>query len=135
MLHRERPEKEYEYAFTSSSECIFNFNLCSPIYQKYGTGTTVWSGLAGGLLTGKVCDMILRMRMSNYLNKRQYNDGIPDGSRFATQSFMKNTVKSLQQKEGQEQIRKVRELSKLAEQGGLSQLCYFRPLSRLTDKV
>lgn len=26
----------------------------SPIYQKYGTGTTVFSALAGGLLTGKV---------------------------------------------------------------------------------
>ncbi|PPQ77558.1 hypothetical protein CVT25_011418 [Psilocybe cyanescens] len=79
MFRRERPEKEYD-----------------PIYQKYGTGTTVWSALAGGLLTGK------------------YNDGIPEGSRLATHSFMKNTVKSLQQKEGQEKIRKVRELSKLA---------------------
>ncbi|KDR85894.1 hypothetical protein GALMADRAFT_85086 [Galerina marginata CBS 339.88] len=81
MFHRERPEKEYD-----------------AIYKKYGTGTTVWSALAGGLLTGK------------------YNDGIPEGSRFATHSFMKSTVKSLQEKEGQEKIRKVRELSTLAKE-------------------
>lgn len=30
------------------------FFLRSPIYGKYGTGTTVFSALAGGLLTGKV---------------------------------------------------------------------------------
>ncbi|KAF8893710.1 voltage-gated potassium channel beta-2 subunit [Gymnopilus junonius] len=81
MFHRERPEKEYK-----------------PIYEKYGTGTTVFSALAGGLLTGK------------------YNDGIPEGSRFATHSWMKNTVQKLQQQEGQEKIRKIRELSKLAKE-------------------
>ena len=37
MFHRERPEKEYE-----------------PLYRKYDYGTTVFSGLAQGLLTGKV---------------------------------------------------------------------------------
>ena len=37
MFHRERPEKEY-----------------APIYKKYAIGTTVWSALASGLLTGKV---------------------------------------------------------------------------------
>ncbi|KAF8167254.1 voltage-gated potassium channel beta-2 subunit [Crassisporium funariophilum] len=79
MFHRERPEKEY-----------------GPIYAKYGTGTTVFSALAGGILTGK------------------YNDGIPENSRLATHSIMKSMVKSLEQKEGQEKIRKVRELSKLA---------------------
>lgn len=36
MFHRERPEKEYE-----------------PLYRKYDYGTTVFSGLAQGLLTGK----------------------------------------------------------------------------------
>ncbi|KAF7288481.1 Aldo-ket-red domain-containing protein [Mycena indigotica] len=49
MFHRERPEKEY-----------------TPLYAKYGLGTTAFSALQGGLLTGK------------------YNDGIPDGTRFAT---------------------------------------------------
>ncbi|KAF7288795.1 Aldo-ket-red domain-containing protein [Mycena indigotica] len=49
MFHRERPEKEY-----------------APLYAKYGLGTTAFSALQGGLLTGK------------------YNDGIPDGTRAAT---------------------------------------------------
>ncbi|KAF9457265.1 NADP-dependent oxidoreductase domain-containing protein [Collybia nuda] len=80
MFHRERPEKEY-----------------APLYKKYDIGTTVWSPLAGGLLTGK------------------YNDGIPEGSRLATLPMFKNTVDSLQQDEGKEKIRKVRELTKLAQ--------------------
>lgn len=79
MFHRERPEKEYD-----------------PLYRKYGLGTTTWSSLASGLLTGK------------------YNDGIPEGSRFATTAMFKGTVASLQQEEGKEKIRKVRELTKLA---------------------
>lgn len=79
MFHRERPEKEYD-----------------PLYRKYGLGTTTWSSLASGLLTGK------------------YNDGIPEGSRFATTAMFKNTVASLQQEEGKEKIRKVKELTKLA---------------------
>lgn len=38
-----------------------------PLYDSFGMGSTVWSPLAGGLLTGK------------------YNDGnIPEGSRMAT---------------------------------------------------
>ncbi|PPQ96794.1 hypothetical protein CVT26_006208 [Gymnopilus dilepis] len=90
MFHRERPEKEYK-----------------PIYEKYGTGTTVFSALAGGLLTGK------------------YNDGIPEGSRYATHSFLKNTVKKLQQPEGKEKIRKVRELTELAK--GLPYFTLFSP--------
>ncbi|KIM38135.1 hypothetical protein M413DRAFT_447905 [Hebeloma cylindrosporum] len=82
MFHRERPEKEY-----------------NPLYEKYGMGTTVFSALAGGLLTGK------------------YNDGIPEGSRFATHKFLKKTAKSWQETtEGQEKIRKVRELSKIAKE-------------------
>ena len=37
MFHRERPEKEY-----------------APLYRDYKMGTTAWSTLASGLLTGKV---------------------------------------------------------------------------------
>jgi len=82
MFHRERPEGEY-----------------APLYQKYNLGTTVFSALAGGLLTGK------------------YNDGIPANSRLATHSTsFKSTIDSLQQPEGQEKIRKVRELTKIAEE-------------------
>jgi aryl-alcohol dehydrogenase-like predicted oxidoreductase len=40
MFHRERPEKEY-----------------APVYKKYSIGTTVWSALASGLLTGKVINI------------------------------------------------------------------------------
>lgn len=49
MLHRERVENEY-----------------AALYEDVGMGTTIWSPLASGLLTGK------------------YADGVPDGSR-ATQ--------------------------------------------------
>lgn len=35
-----------------------------PLYEKYGMGTTVYSPLAGGALTGK------------------YNDGVPEDSRL-----------------------------------------------------
>lgn len=40
-----------------------------PIFKTVGMGTTVWSPLASGLLTGK------------------YNDGIPEGSRLALEGF------------------------------------------------
>ncbi|KAK7051461.1 hypothetical protein VNI00_004435 [Paramarasmius palmivorus] len=82
MFHRERPEKEY-----------------APLYKKYGLGTTVWSALASGLLTGK------------------YNDGIPSGSRFDVEkTFFSDTIKGLTSTEGQEKIRKVKELTKLAQE-------------------
>ncbi|KAG6380551.1 NADP-dependent oxidoreductase domain-containing protein [Boletus reticuloceps] len=82
MLHRERPEKEY-----------------APLYKKYAIGTTVWSALASGLLTGK------------------YNNGIPENSRFATHSdFFKDTLKSLNEEEGLAKITKVQELTRLAEE-------------------
>jgi len=81
MFHRERPENEY-----------------NPLYKKYGLGTTVWSPLASGLLTGK------------------YNDGIPEGSRFSNhKAFFEDTLDSLNTDEGKAQINKVKELSKLAE--------------------
>ncbi|KAG9309074.1 NADP-dependent oxidoreductase domain-containing protein [Chiua virens] len=81
MFHRERPEKEY-----------------APLYKKYSIGTTVWSALASGLLTGK------------------YNDGIPENSRFAAHSdFFKDTLKSLNEEEGRAKISKVQQLTKFAE--------------------
>jgi voltage-dependent potassium channel beta subunit len=39
------------------------------LYKTVGLGTTIWSPLASGLLTGK------------------YNDGIPEGSRFALEGY------------------------------------------------
>ena len=52
LFHRERVEVEY-----------------APLYKELGLGTTTWSPLASGLLTGK------------------YNDGIPAGSRLDTPGY------------------------------------------------
>ncbi|TCD71136.1 hypothetical protein EIP91_012084 [Steccherinum ochraceum] len=81
MFHREKPEKEY-----------------GPLYKKYQLGTTVFSALAGGLLTGK------------------YNDGIPEDSRYTThQGIYKTRIASFSTEEGAKDIAKIRELTKLAE--------------------
>jgi voltage-dependent potassium channel beta subunit len=52
MVTRDRFEQEY-----------------APLYKELGYGTTIWSPLASGLLTGK------------------YNDGIPEGSRAAMKGY------------------------------------------------
>ena len=52
LLWRDRVESEY-----------------APLYEKYGMGTTTWSPLASGALTGK------------------YLDGIPEGSRAALEGY------------------------------------------------
>ncbi|KAI0342650.1 Aldo/keto reductase [Trametopsis cervina] len=82
MLHRERPEKEYE-----------------PLYRKYDYGTTVFSALAQGILTGK------------------YNNGVPPDSRMAVekaQMFIAQRER-FATPEGQAELAKVRELSEFAE--------------------
>ncbi|KZO93110.1 putative potassium channel beta subunit protein [Calocera viscosa TUFC12733] len=81
-FHRTRFEVEYE-----------------PLYKKYNYGTTVFSALASGILTGK------------------YNDGIPKDSRFTNNAeFFKSTIEQLRKPEGQAKIQKVRELTKLAKE-------------------
>lgn len=68
-----------------------------PLFEKYGLGTTTWSPLASGLLTGK------------------YNDGIPEDSRLAKFSRVKNMMEEsgiLSEKN----INKVKELTKLAKE-------------------
>ncbi|KAI8940149.1 hypothetical protein NX059_003861 [Plenodomus lindquistii] len=83
-FHRERFEKEYK-----------------PLYEKFQYGTTIWSPLASGMLTGK------------------YNDGIPEDSRFANNpDMMKSKIESLKTEEGQNTIKKVKELTKIAEKLG-----------------
>ncbi len=62
------------------------------IYKNVGLGTTIWSPLASGLLSGK------------------YNDGIPKGSRFALEGF--GWLKERWVME--EKIKKVKKLSELA---------------------
>ena len=78
MFHRERVEVEYQR-----------------LYSEIGLGTTIWSPLASGLLTGK------------------YNEGIPEDSR-ATLAGYEWLRKRFTDKEAQEQIQKVIKLSKVA---------------------
>lgn len=84
-FHRERFEKEYAELYKSD----------------YGLGTTIWSPLASGLLTGK------------------YNDTIPEGSRLSLDdNIMKQLRGNLATEEGKQQIVKVRKLTKVAERLG-----------------
>src|SRR5690606_2662845 len=84
MFHRERFEVEY-----------------NRLYSEIGLGTTIWSPLASGVLTGK------------------YNKGIPDDSRMALESYswLKDMLLS---DEGQARLEKVRELTKIAEELGVT---------------
>ncbi|KAK4151616.1 putative voltage-gated potassium channel subunit beta [Chaetomidium leptoderma] len=69
-----------------------------PLFKQHGYGTTIWSPLASGLLTGK------------------YNDGIPEDSRLATnKAFFEGTIKELQSEQGKAKLEKVRKLTKIAE--------------------
>ncbi len=64
-----------------------------PIFRNIGMGTTIWSPLASGLLTGK------------------YNDGIPKGSRLALEGYDWLKERTLTE----ERITKVKELQKIAD--------------------
>lgn len=68
------------------------------IFKNIGMGTTIWSPLASGLLTGK------------------YNDGVPEGSRLALEGFdwLKDRTLS------EERIGRVRELDNIAKELGTS---------------
>lgn len=80
MFRRERVEAEYE-----------------PLYRQYGLGTTIWSPLASGFLTGK------------------YNEGIPEDSRVNLEGY-DWLRRRLESERGQEQLAKVRQLTALAEE-------------------
>lgn len=68
------------------------------LFKDYNYGTTIFSALASGLLTGK------------------YNDGVPEGSRFHTHpEIFKSTVDSLTEEEGLQKINKVKQLTEIAE--------------------
>ncbi|MBK7432824.1 MAG: aldo/keto reductase [Chitinophagaceae bacterium] len=68
------------------------------IYKTVGLGTTIWSPLASGLLTGK------------------YNDGIPKGSRFALEGF--DWLKDRWVMD--DKVKRVKKLSELAAKMGVS---------------
>jgi voltage-dependent potassium channel beta subunit len=78
MFVRERFEKEY-----------------APVFKELGYGTTIWSPLASGLLSGK------------------YNDGIPADSRAALQGY-----EWLQKGITPERVEKVRALKPIADELG-----------------
>jgi voltage-dependent potassium channel beta subunit len=84
MFTRQRVEREY-----------------ARLYKEIGLGTTIWSPLASGLLSGK------------------YNQGIPEGSRLALEGYewLRDQYES---EEGRRQIEKVRQLVPVAEELGCS---------------
>lgn len=84
MFRREKVEKDY-----------------LPLYDKIGLGTTIWSPLASGILTGK------------------YNDGIPDKSRLSLESYqwLKEKIFS---GEGLKKVEKVKLLTPIAEELGMN---------------
>jgi aryl-alcohol dehydrogenase-like predicted oxidoreductase len=69
-----------------------------PVFSTYGMGTTIWSPLASGLLTGK------------------YNDGIPADSRLALENYAWLKERMMQE----EKLERVRNLATLAETLGTS---------------
>ena len=85
MFHRDKIEKEF-----------------LPLYEEFGLGTTIWSPLASGLLTGK------------------YNNGIPDKSRLSIENYkwLKNTILN---EEGEKKIEKVKQIAIIAKELDITQ--------------
>ncbi|HEU4743988.1 MAG TPA: aldo/keto reductase [Anaerolineales bacterium] len=82
MFNRERVEKEY-----------------ARLYRDFGLGTTIYSSLASGLLTGK------------------YNEGIPQGTR-ATLPDYQWLREDFERKEAKQNIEKVKRIQPIAEELG-----------------
>jgi voltage-dependent potassium channel beta subunit len=82
MFHRDRVESEY-----------------AALYDEIGLGTTIWSPLASGILTGK------------------YNAGIPDGSRLSLKNYQW-LKPQLESDEGRLKVEKVGQLALLAAELG-----------------
>ena len=78
VFHRDRVEREY-----------------APLYDMLGLGTTIWSPLASGLLTGK------------------YNDGDPGGTRISLKDYAWLREK-FETDEARKQLAKVKRLAALA---------------------
>jgi voltage-dependent potassium channel beta subunit len=82
LFHRDRVEREY-----------------APLFERIGLGTTIWSPLASGLLTGK------------------YSSGIPEGSRSTLPGY--EWLRSrLEGEEAEAKIAKVKELTAIADRLG-----------------
>jgi voltage-dependent potassium channel beta subunit len=80
MFHRERVEVEY-----------------SRLYREIGLGTTIWSPLASGMLTGK------------------YNDGIPEGTRITLEGY-EWLRERFESDEAQQDIEKVKQMTTIADE-------------------
>lgn len=92
--------KEYHLAGPTMEQPEYNMfnrnkidNEFLQIFKTVGLGTTIWSPLAAGLLTGK------------------YNDGIPEGSRMAIEGFGWLKEKHLQN----DKIEKIKKLQPVAD--------------------
>ncbi len=85
MFHRERVEVEY-----------------ARLYDEIGLGTTIWSPLASGLLSGK------------------YNDGIPEGSRLSLEKYDWLRKRLLETDEGKMRLEKVKKLTSVTDDLGIS---------------
>jgi voltage-dependent potassium channel beta subunit len=84
MFQREKVEEEF-----------------APLYDEIGLGTTIWSPLASGLLTGK------------------YNDGVPEGSRLSLEKYDWLREKLLETEIGRQKLNKVKELAEVADGAGI----------------
>ena len=84
MFKRDKVEKEF-----------------APLYDEIGLGTTIWSPLASGLLTGK------------------YNDGVPEGSRLSLEKYDWLREQLLETESGRRKLEKVKELSEIADEAGI----------------
>jgi voltage-dependent potassium channel beta subunit len=84
LLHRERVEVEY-----------------APLYREFGMGTTIWSPLASGVLTGK------------------YSRGVPEDSRLATPGYewLRRRIES---PDGRADLQRVEKLLPIARDLGIT---------------
>jgi voltage-dependent potassium channel beta subunit len=105
IMEAHRVAKDYRLIGPSVEQPQYNLfernkieNEYLEVYKNVGLGTTIWSPLAAGLLTGK------------------YNDGIPVGSRFAIEGF--DWLKDRWMAE--DRINRVKRLGELAKQLGVS---------------
>ena len=85
LLDRKRFEVEYD-----------------PIFKRYQMGTTIWSPLASGTLTGK------------------YLDGIPEGSRATLKGYEWLKKHMIDSERGQARMEKVKKLKPIADELGVS---------------
>ncbi|NGP77398.1 voltage-dependent potassium channel subunit beta [Balneolaceae bacterium YR4-1] len=85
MFHREKVEQEFRH-----------------LYDDIGLGTTIWSPLSSGLLTGK------------------YNDGIPEGTRLTMDDYDWLREQLLETESGRKKLEKVKKLAPIAKDIGIS---------------